>query len=490
MKQLSVANVFSNLIASALAGRAAVTVASAILCLATAVGVQPAVAQSSFINLGQEPRVSKLRLTMDKSLTVKLSKSVSEALVANPTIADVVPLTDRSIYLIGKKIGLTRLTLLDEGKELVGVLELEVSYDVDALKAELNRNIPGADFTFRTAHGRILLGGVAPDSEALSRATDIANQFAAGGFLNAMTVAAPQQVMLEVRFIEASRAGARDLGITNFWQSSRFRGITGGDFQDNLSTGDAVVRGLLSGGVPFGTFLTRILNGGTKADLVVRALEERGLARRLAEPNLVTLSGTSANFLAGGEYPYPVDAGDGKLAVAFKKFGIELTFTPTVLAKRKISLDIEPSVSDLDFSNTVEGQPALTTRRAKTTVELRDGQSFAIAGLLQRRHSKNLSQLPWIGRVPVLGTLLRSSAYQKDETDLVIIVTPRLVRPVQPGQKLATPLDLSRPTNDKRYFVKGQMEMDNHQQTAYGHVLDVTGGWEAKTRGTGHASYK
>jgi pilus assembly protein CpaC len=190
--------------------------------------------------------------------------------------------------------------------------------------------------------------------------------------------------------------------------------------------------------------------------------------RRLAEPNLMALSGDAAHFLAGGEFPVPIPSTTTNgafptVTIEYKKFGVELGFVPTVLSRGVINLRVEPSVSELDFANavTIQGTivPALTVRNARTTVELRDGQSFAIAGLLQTRNREDVSQVPWIGSVPVLGTLFRSSSYQQQETDLVIIVTPRLVAPAAPGQRLASPLDSRLPPNDVDFFLNGQMEV-------------------------------
>jgi pilus assembly protein CpaC len=202
-------------------------------------------------------------------------------------------------------------------------------------------------------------------------------------------------------------------------------------------------------------------------DLLISALETKGLARRLAEPNLTTLSGDAARFLAGGEFPVPIPNtttnGFPTVTIDYKKFGVELSFVPTVLSRGVINLRVEPSVSELDFSNAVQIQgttvPALTRRDARTTVELRDGQSFAIAGLLQTRNRQDVSQLPWIGSVPVLGSLFSSKSYQQQETDLVIIVTPHLVAPAVPGQQLASPLDSRLPANDVDFFLNGQMEV-------------------------------
>jgi pilus assembly protein CpaC len=214
--------------------------------------------------------------------------------------------------------------------------------------------------------------------------------------------------------------------------------------------------------------LANIANeNGNTLDVLVTALEERGVVRRLAEPNLIALSGDEASFLAGGEFPVPVasttQAGVPTITIAFKQFGVRLKFKPTVLARGVVNLKIEPEVSELDFTNavTISGTtiPSLTKRDAHTTVELRDGQSFAIAGLLSSINANNMAQVPWIGSVPVLGALFRSTAYQQQETDLVILVTPRLVGPAVPGQRLASPLDSRLPANDVDSFLLGQQEV-------------------------------
>jgi pilus assembly protein CpaC len=213
--------------------------------------------------------------------------------------------------------------------------------------------------------------------------------------------------------------------------------------------------------------------------------------RRLAEPNLTALSGDTASFLAGGEFPIPVSSTLGNVSVEWKKYGVGLAFTPTVLGDGVINLKIEPEVSQIDPTTSINvgsiSVPALIVRRANTTVELRDGQSFAIAGLLQANNTTNQKQLPWLADVPVLGALARSAAYQKNETDLVIIVTPRLVRPARPGDVLRTPFDASKPANDPEFFLLGQSEitvpMDRRlkgrsdgRPAPIGHILDVAKG--------------
>jgi len=227
--------------------------------------------------------------------------------------------------------------------------------------------------------------------------------------------------------------------------------------------------------------------GGFSADILVQALEEKGLARRLAEPNLTALSGEKASFLAGGEIPIPISESDDRITVQFKEYGVRLNFTPVVLDNGTINLKLEPEVSQIDENTVIRtgsiAIPGFITRRASTTIEVRDGQSFAMAGLLQSMHLKNQEQLPWLGQLPVLGTLFRSSSFQEEETDLVIIVTPHLVRPAKPGQPLRTPLDAAKPSNDAEFFLLGNLEVSSDMQRRfiegagvvgpYGHIVNL-----------------
>jgi pilus assembly protein CpaC len=314
-----------------------------------------------------------------------------------------------------------------------------------------------------------------------------------------MQVAPSQQVMLEVRFLEATRDAGRKLGVNWFGANAKGTIVNTGLGSVNTSPQGQVpvvqTLGTLVGsgtGAPFGTILSNVLNrNGTTVDVLVTALEEKGLVRRLAEPNLIALSGDKAQFHAGGEFPVPVASAPvpGALptvSIAFKEFGVKLNFTPTVLSRGVINLTIKPEVSELDFTNavTIAGTiiPALSKRDLETTVELRDGQTFALAGLLQANNSRDVSQIPWIGSVPVLGALFSSKAYQQNETDLVVIVTPHLVAPAVPGQRLASPLDARLPSNDVDFFLNGQPEVRKLYQDyvssggqltgPYGHLIE------------------
>jgi pilus assembly protein CpaC len=319
------------------------------------------------------------------------------------------------------------------------------------------------------------------DGIVLDEALQVAKQFGPE-IINSIQVAQPQQVMLEVRFVEASRQAGRELGVQ--WNvlprpghADRFLANIGAQapatnlpvtagLDGNVTSLTGAAAGIIGSATnPFGFLAGNLIAKGLQIDVMLNALEERGLARRLAEPNLVALSGETANFLAGGEYPIPVPGmSAGQIQVSYKQYGVSLAFTPTVLNGSLINMKIIPEVSQLDPSHNVtvgDGivVPALTVRRATTTLELKDGQSFVLAGLLQNELSTAQQQLPWLGDVPVLGALFSSKAYQKNETDLVIIVTPHLINPTRPGDVVRTPLDSTLPANDVDFFLKNKPEV-------------------------------
>jgi pilus assembly protein CpaC len=429
-----------------------------------------------------------VQVVLHKSETVRVEFPYGDALVGDSEIADVVPLTNQTIYILGKKVGVTRLSLLDSKKQVLGVVDIEVTYDLDILRNRLRGNPNFSKIHVSSVNGKVLLTGVATDAVALQQILTLAEQLAPKDVTNGMTVASPQQVMLEVRFIEAGRNLDRGAGVN--WAAAGKVGAvtnngniisgsifdTGGGKFSNTTIFD--LQGLTQNLIPYGAIAGRVLNGAVKADVFVNALEQHGLARRLAEPNLIALSGDTASFLAGGEFPFPSSvSNNGQVSVEFKKFGVGLAFTPTVLSNGQINLKIDSEVSELDTANSVTMYgttiPGLNVRRATTTVELRDGQTFMIAGLLQGQNLSDTQGLPWVANVPVLGTLFRSEAYQKKETDLVILVTPRLVRPMVPGDKIATPFDNRRPASDAEFFLGGQQEVQvSHPKLVGGQIID------------------
>jgi pilus assembly protein CpaC len=444
--------------------------------------------------------VKHVIVTVNKSLTIDVERAFARAMVAAAQFADVLPLSDRSIYIQGKKVGTTNVSLVDADGHLIGVLDLEIALDTTGLQQKIRSSIGSRGIQVSSVVGQIVLSGVALDAVSADRAVQVAKSLSGGNeVVNAMQVAPSQQVMLEVRFLEATRDAGRKLGVNWFGANAKGTIVNTGLGSVTASPpgpGIPVVQtlGTLVGSgtsAPFGTILSNVLNrNGNTVDVLVTALEEKGLVRKLAEPNLIALSGDKAQFHAGGEFPVPVasttQGGVPTVTIAFKEFGVRLNFTPTVLSRGVINLTIKPEVSELDFTNavTIAGTiiPALSKRDLETTVELRDGQSFALAGLLQANNTHDISQIPWIGSVPVLGVLFSSKAYQQKETDLVVIVTPHLVAPAVPGQRLASPFDARLPGNDVDFFLNGQPEVRKLYQDyvssggqltgPYGHLIE------------------
>jgi pilus assembly protein CpaC len=454
-------------------------VAAAAVGIAFPADTRSAQAQSSRVGWQNEgDTVRHVVITLNKSRTFRLDKSFTTAVVGSPDIADVIPMTDRSLYVQGKKVGTTNVSVYDQTMMLVGVLDVEIALDERNLQEKIEATTGTRGIRVSSSNGQVVLSGQATDAVAADRALAVAKALSPNGVINAMNIAPSQQVLLEVRFLEASRDAGRQLGVNWF----------GGDASG--SRGFNTGQGGLTNGTPTnatpGT-LTLVQTAGTLAG--ASAAPFGG-----ALANVMALSGDTAQFLAGGEFPVPIAAtsanGIVTPTIEFKPFGVRLSFTPVVLAKGVINLRIAPEVSELDFSNavTISGTtiPSLVTRNALTTVELRDGQSFAIAGLLQANDLRGRSQIPWIGSVPVLGALFSSSSYLKHETDLVIIVTPHLVQPAAPGQRLATPFDQRLPSNDVDFFLMGRTEerkaSSNYVNNAgeavgpYGHIIRVEPG--------------
>ncbi|MFB9269913.1 type II and III secretion system protein family protein [Bradyrhizobium erythrophlei] len=486
---------------------ALVAVGLTLVCGASSIAAERHVAGDTFASEG--PVVRRVVVTVNKSQTYEVGKKFSRAIVGSADFADVLPLSEHSIYIQGKKAGTTNVSLFGEDAKIIAILDLSITPDTTDLQQKIRASTGSQSIRVSSVQNQVVLSGVAGNSVAAERAVQVAKSLVGDqGVVNAMEVAPTQQVMLEVRFLEATRDASRELGV-NWFQGNHngTRGINTGiqrglavapapGTADPAAGGGIPLVGTLgtlatpSLGAPAFTALVNLINkNGNTLDVLVTALEEKGVVRRLAEPNLVALSGDEASFLAGGEFPVPVASttqnGIPTITIQFKKFGVQLRFTPTVLTRGVVNLRIEPEVSELDFTNavTISGTtiPALTTRNAKTTLEMRDGQSFAIAGLLSGINTNNMSQVPWLGTVPVLGTLFRSTSYQQKETDLVIIVTPRLVAPAVPGQRLATPLDSRLPGNDVDSFLLGQQEVKKEYSDyvangvgikgPYGHII-------------------
>jgi pilus assembly protein CpaC len=491
------------------------TLALAALLMAVVPAALLAEAQSARSAEGGIKSVRHVSITLFKSRTLQVDQPFATALIGSPEIADILPMSDRAIYIQAKKIGTTNISIFDSSMQVLGVIDVEVTPDTGSLRDKIGASTNGSGIRVSSINGQVVLSGEASDAVAADRAVSVAKGLSPETpIVNAMKIATTQQVMLKVRFLEVSREGGRQLGV-NWFVGDKGRGVTIGAQSPLVSqapgTGTATggsgiplfqtigsLAGASSG--PFGVAIANLVNRGTTVDVMVNALETKGLVRRLAEPDLVALSGDTASFLAGGEFPIPIaqssTTGVPTITVDYKPFGVELTFMPTVLTNGIINLRLAPSVSELDFVNAVRISgfdiPALSKRQAKTTIELRDGQSFAIAGLLQNTSRGDISQLPWIGSVPVLGALFRSAGYVQNETDLVIIVTPHLVRPAAPGQQLATPLDANLPANDPDIFLMGQLERKKlteyvvsggDVQGPYGHMIEIEHGASGRVPG-------
>ena len=469
--------------------------------------------------------VRHIVVTVNKSRTLRFDNAFASAVVGAPDIVDALPMSDRVLYIQGKKVGTTNVSVFAQDMKLIGVIDVEVTLDTGNLQEKIRSSTGSGGIRVGSSNGQIVLSGVAGNAVAAERAVQVAKSMVTEGgtIVNAMTVAPAQQVMLKVRFLEVERTASRELGVNWFGgnnggnrgfatgsgvvtQPGGRPAVTGVDASGNPVPAPGSPAGsgaiglpifttaagtLLSGAGPFGVAVANLASKGATLDVVLTALETKGLVRRLAEPDLIALSGDTASFLAGGEYPVPVCqaaatiGGACAVTIQYQPFGVQLSFNPTVLENGIINLRLAPSVSELNFAQavTINGFniPSINKREARTTVELRDGQSFSIAGLLQADHRRNVAQLPWIGSVPVLGSLFSSKSFVAQDTDLVVIITPHLVAPAVPGQRLATPLDNPIPSNDVDYFLMGQMEQrkafrdyltsGGNIQGPYGHII-------------------
>ena len=402
----------------------------------------------------------ELIVAAGQSEVLDVGARYTDLMIADPEIADVLPLSDRSIYVVGKKPGTTALSIYGPGKRLLSVAMITVGANSSGLKQRLYEILPGETGIAVTASGdSLVLSGPVSSGVRLEQALTLAETIAPGKVVNMMSVQGSQQVMLTVRFVEVQRNVAKGL---------RFNVETNNlDLERPfISTGDTIGGVLLDS---FGLGQLRFRHGDVDLDILFDALEEKGLAKTLAQPTLVAMSGDTASFLAGGEFPIPVAQSAGEvtngvvtstITVEFKQFGISLAFTPTVLDDGIINLVVAPEVSDIDptASITTGGLtiPGMKVRRAQTTVELRDGESFMIAGLLSDDYQNAIRQYPFIGDLPILGNLFRSTDYQRNQTELVMVVTPHLAAPTRGRQ--ATPADYYAPPSDFELFVFGAQQ--------------------------------
>jgi len=440
----------------------------------------PAPAQAETLRVMKCSASSSLNVSMNRAVVVESDVPFGELSVANPGIADIATLSDRTIYVLGKAPGRTTLTLLGPDGRLITNVEVHVSPDIAEFKERLGQILPGEPIEVRTANDGIVLSGTVSSVARLDRALDLAERYAPGRVSNLMMVGGTQQVMLKVRFAEMQRSVSKNLtsslavladggnvgalgGSQVFSSGSNLNNLFDGDpntlATSNNSRAGAMTIGLSAGGLEFAVLL--------------EALESKGVVRTLAEPNLTALSGQSANFLAGGEYPIPVVDQNGNSAIQYKPFGVLLNFTPRVVDGDIINLEVSAEVSGIDTTVSVTtggfSVNAFSVRRSSTTVEMRDGQSFAIAGLLQDDFNDLSSQVPWLGDIPVLGALFRSADYARNQSELVIIITAHLVSPTR-GEALALPTDRVTIPTERELFLFGKVNGKSKPRGAAGEV--------------------
>jgi pilus assembly protein CpaC len=435
----------------------------------------------------------KTTVSVNKSKNIPLPIKFREVIAGASDIADVIPVRDNTLYVLGKKIGTTNVTVYDAEKRLIGVLDIEVEPDLAFIRTRVLSTISNAkNIKLSSANGKIIISGSVPDKPTAERILTVVAPFtkdgSASGVINALKTLDPPQVSLDVRIVEIQRAEAKSVGIrlnVNIGNNTnstfgREKGIPG-----SITPTTTVLN---NNAIPYGVLGSSIGNSGVTVGALLQALENKGTVRQLAKPNLTALSGSTASFLAGGEIPISTGVSQtGQASITWKKFGIMLQFTPTIYDNGLIALKLTPEVSDLDFTRALTqggfSIPAIVVRRAETEVILKSGQSFAIAGLLSQKDTRDIAQAPWLGDVPVLGALFRSPSFQKNETELVIIVTANLVQPATPRDRLRTPMDQTSAVNDRDFFLRGRMELlksYNHYiesgtgiQGPYGHILEV-----------------
>lgn len=386
----------------------------------------PAVATAQ--SLASEPVLRRtIHVPRDKSLSFRLPQAASRIVVAQPDVAKVTATSNSSFYVQGIEFGSTNLLVYGPGGRLQEVIDIRVGYDADGLQQDFAAAFPGEALKVRNLGEVLMLAGEVSTTGVQAGAERIAAKYAPDSVISRITVRASQQVVLEVRILEASRNAMKDLGVNLNVANGSFTALTGS--------------GLVGLTPAAASLTTRGGSGSTRIDTQIQALEEKGVVRTLAKPNLVAISGEKASFLAGGEFPFPVPTRDG-ITIEFRPYGVRLNFTPKVQDNGWIRMSVEPEVSQLDpnRSLTVSGIniPALTVRRAATTLELKAGDSFAMAGLFQNDYQNNVSQTPWLGDVPVLGALFRSARFRRSESELLIIVTPRMATA---EERQITPVD-------------------------------------------------
>lgn len=413
--------------------------------------------------VGAQP-TETLNLSVGDAHVIETQFDLADIIIGNEEVARVSLLSARSLAVTPVSAGSTQIILRDEAGQSRRRVSIVVDENFAPLQRIINEVQPGSGVTVRSINGRVVISGTVRDAAEAERIRAIADSYSEVTVVDALTIADPQQVTLKVNILELSRSGGKELGINTFRNPQGTEGVNGTPF------------GVVTGNLDFA-----INNRSFSVDVLLQALENKGMARRLANPTLVAVNDTTASFVVGGEVPVVTRDEDGRATTDYREYGVKLSFTPRVLSHRMIRLVIEPEVSEVDWTRRVNDNPAFTSRKVSTTIELESGESFAIAGLLQQDSVRSARQFPWLADVPILGALFRSAAYQKNETELVVVVTPTLVSSASGQRITADPTVQAGEVSDADMFLLGLME-NNDEMTrrfksgfgvsgAYGHIL-------------------
>ncbi len=406
-------------------------VATLSMGLATSARAQETTYDASFSSTVKE--AIPINVLVGQSRVINFDRPIGRFSISNPDIAEAVMVRPDQVLVNGKAFGQVNFIAWEKSDSKFIVFDVFVRANLSLIDSQIRALFPRDDIRLSQANGSVVLSGTVTDPGVVAQADAVVQ---AAGFKTVNMLASPvknaMQVQLQIRVAEVSKNKLRDLGSSFAYQGSPGAGgfISGG----GPASPSDIIGGVLSG--VFNPTTNLIMLGGNTTALI-RAMQTNGALRALAEPNLIAMDGQVASFLAGGEFPIPIVQGGanaGSVTIQFKEYGVRLNFKPTIIDEDHIRLELEPEVSTIDFANGVRFQgfvvPALRTRRARTGVELRDGQSFALAGLLDNSESRSLSKVPVIGDIPILGNLFKSTQFQKQETELVFIVTADLVKPV------------------------------------------------------------
>jgi pilus assembly protein CpaC len=437
------------------------------MAVATVGATVPAIAQPSAARPSETVNLSQGTGTM-----VRLSEPMSDVFVADDSIADVQVRSSNQLYVFGKKGGETTVYATSKTGRVVYAANVRVGNNISSLGEMLQLAMPEASIQATPMNNLVLLTGTVANPEDVAEAQRLTQAYVGEGtqVVTRLRSATPLQVMLKVRVAEVNRSMLKKIGV-NLLNRDVDTGAIFGIGRGNPGTIKPIVNANDPSGLPVGGTEVTFNNivGGTTlgifghifgTDLLgtLDLMQNDGFVTTLAEPNLTALSGETASFLAGGEFPIPVSQGNNAVTVEYKQYGVGLAFTPIVLADGRISMRVRPEVSETSDANSVKlggyVVPSLITRRAETTVELGSGQSFMIAGLLQNRNNNSIEKAPFLGDLPILGTLFRSTSYQRNESELVIVITPYLVRPV--SNQIAIPTQGYRAPTDAQQMLMGQ----------------------------------